>query len=63
MFPILIDKTANHTILSITCILIFVIGIVSNIDSKTVAIEDGLMSYWSFDKDTVNGKIHRRFMG
>ncbi len=55
MRPLQIDKTASHTILSLTCILIFVIGIVTKVDSKTVAIEDGLISYWSFDKDTVNG--------
>ncbi|MCG9128123.1 hypothetical protein JT359_11030 [Candidatus Poribacteria bacterium] len=51
MRPILSKKATSHIIQSITSTLIFLIGIVTNVHGKTVTIEDGLISYWSFDNE------------
>ena len=45
--------SVEHCIIAIS---LLVIGFCLPVNAKTNAIEDGLISYWSFDKDTVNGK-------
>lgn len=41
--------------LRIIVLLITVVGIYNSVDARTGAVEDGLISYWSIDKETVNG--------
>ena len=43
-------KTA---VLGLTAVLILGLGIGIPVAARTVAIEDGLIGYWSFDQDTV----------
>ncbi|MXV73883.1 LamG domain-containing protein [Candidatus Poribacteria bacterium] len=43
--------------LSLVAVLITGLGIGIPVAAQTVVIEDGLIGYWSFDKDTVKGKI------
>ncbi|MCY3739983.1 MAG: LamG domain-containing protein [Candidatus Poribacteria bacterium] len=42
--------------LSLVAVLITGLGIGIPVAARTVVIEDGLIGYWSFDKDTVKGK-------
>ena len=42
--------------LSLIAVLIIGLGVVIPVAARTVVIEDGLIGYWSFDKDTVKGK-------
>ena len=42
--------------LSLVAVLITGLGVAIPVDARTVVIEDGLIGYWSFDKDTVKGK-------
>ena len=42
--------------LNLVAVLIIGLGIGIPVDARTVVIEDGLIGYWSFDKDTVKGK-------
>lgn len=43
-------------VLSLVAVLITGLGIGIPVAARTVVIEDGLIGYWSFDKDTVKGK-------
>ena len=54
MFLSLMNAT-KKAVLSLAAVLIVGSGIGIPADAKTVAIEDGLIGYWSFDKDTVKG--------
>ena len=49
--------------LSIIVLLITVVGIYNPLDARTVAVSDGLIGYWSFDKETVNGNTIEDLMG
>jgi len=42
--------------LSLVVVLIIGLGVAIPVAARTVVIEDGLIGYWSFDKDTVKGK-------
>ncbi len=42
--------------LSLVAVLITGLGVGIPVAARTVVIEDGLIGYWSFDKDTVKGK-------
>ena len=42
--------------LSLIAVLITGLGVAIPVAARTVVIEDGLIGYWSFDKDTVKGK-------
>ncbi|MDE0018789.1 MAG: LamG domain-containing protein [Candidatus Poribacteria bacterium] len=42
--------------LSLVVVLITGLGVAIPVAAQTVVIEDGLIGYWSFDKDTVKGK-------
>ena len=42
--------------LSLVVVLITGLGVAIPVAARTVVIEDGLIGYWSFDKDTVKGK-------
>ncbi|MDE0683780.1 MAG: LamG domain-containing protein [Candidatus Poribacteria bacterium] len=42
--------------LSLVAVLITGLGVAIPVAARTVVIEDGLIGYWSFDKDTVKGK-------
>ena len=42
--------------LSLITVLITGLGVAMPVAARTVVIEDGLIGYWSFDKDTVKGK-------
>ena len=53
-------KTA---VLSLTAVLIVGSGIGIPVAAQTVAIEDGLIGYWSFDKDTVKGNTVKDIWG
>ena len=44
-----------RVIFCLAVIFIAVIGIHRSVAARTVAVEDGLIGYWSFDKGTING--------
>jgi hypothetical protein len=46
----------KKVVLSLVAVLIIGLGIGIPVAARTVVIEDGLIGYWSFDKDTVKGK-------
>ena len=46
----------RKVVLSLIAVLIIGLGVVIPVAARTVVIEDGLIGYWSFDKDTVKGK-------
>ena len=46
----------KKVVLSLVAVLITGLGVVIPVAAQTVVIEDGLIGYWSFDKDTVKGK-------
>ena len=46
----------KKVVLSLVAVLITGLGIGIPVAARTVVIEDGLIGYWSFDKDTVKGK-------
>ena len=48
-------KGIKKVVLSLAAILIIGLGIEIPVAARTVAIEDGLIGYWSFDEDTVQG--------
>ncbi len=49
-------NVTKKVVLSLVVVLITGLGIGIPVDARTVVIEDGLIGYWSFDKDTVKGK-------
>ena len=46
----------KKVVLSLVAVLIIGLGVAIPVAARTVVIEDGLIGYWSFDKDTVKGK-------
>ena len=48
-------KARKKVVLSLAAVLIAGLGIGIPVIAQTVVIEDGLIGYWSFDKDTVKG--------
>ena len=46
----------RKVVLSLAAVLITGLGVAIPVTARTVVIEDGLIGYWSFDKDTVKGK-------
>ena len=46
---------SKKVVLTLAAVLITGLGIGIPVAAQTVVIEDGLISYWSFDKDTVKG--------
>ena len=54
MFSFVMNATTK-TVLSLVAVLIAGLGIGTPVPAQTVVIEDGLIGYWSFDKDTVKG--------
>ena len=46
----------KKVVLSLVAVLITGLGVAIPVAARTVVIEDGLIGYWSFDKDTVKGK-------
>ena len=55
MFPFVMNATPKKVVLSLVAVLITGLGIGIPVAAQTVVIEDGLIGYWSFDKDTVKG--------
>lgn len=49
--------------MSLMVLLITIFGMCISVDARTAAVEDGLISYWSFDKNTVNGNRIEDLMG
>ena len=54
MFSSVMPAT-KKVVLSLAAVLIAGLGIGIPVTAQTVVIEDGLIGYWSFDKDTVKG--------
>ena len=50
-----IMKATKKVVLSLAVVLIFGLGTEIPVIAQKVVIEDGLIGYWSFDKDTVKG--------
>ena len=48
-------NAAKKVVLSLGPVLIVGLGIGIPVAAQTVVIEDGLIGYWSFNKDTVKG--------
>ena len=46
----------KKVVLGLIAVLITGLGVAIPVAARTVVIEDGLIGYWSFDKDTVKGK-------
>ena len=55
MFPLVRNTTLKKVVLSLASVLITGLGIGIPVVAQTVVIEDGLIGYWSFDKDTLKG--------
>ncbi len=55
MFPSVMNASRRKVVLSLAAVLIVGLGIGIPAVAQTVVIEDGLIGYWSFDKDTVKG--------
>ena len=55
MYTFVIKKTLEKVLLCFTVIFISVFGIHISAVARTVAVEDGLIGYWSFDKGTIKG--------
>ena len=54
MFPSVMTKI-KKVVLSLAAVLIAGLGIGIPVAAQTIVIEDGLIGYWSFNKDTVKG--------
>ena len=63
MFPFVMNATPKKVILGLTAVLIAGLGIGIPAAAQTVVIEDGLIGYWSFDKDTVKGNTVQDIWG
>ena len=55
MFPSIMNPSRRKVVLSLAAVLIVGLGIGIPAVAQTLIIEDGLIGYWSFDKDTVKG--------
>ena len=63
MFPSVMNATTKKVVLSLTAVLIAGLGIGIPVTAQTVVIEDGLIGYWSFNKDTVKGNTVKDVWG
>ena len=63
MFPSVMNATTKKVVLSLTAVLIAGLGIGIPVPAQTVVIEDGLIGYWSFNKDTVKGNTVKDIWG
>ena len=62
MFPFIMNAR-KKVILSLVAVLIAGLGIGIPVTAQKVVIEDGLIGYWSFDKDTVKGNTVQDIWG
>ena len=62
MFPSVMNIT-KKVILNLAAVLIAGLGIGIPVAAQTVVIEDGLIGYWSFNKDTVKGNTVKDVWG
>lgn len=62
MFSSVMNRT-KRMVLSLAAVLILGFGIGIPVAAQTVAIEDGLIGYWSFDQDTVKGNTVQDIWG
>ncbi|MDE0467252.1 MAG: LamG domain-containing protein [Candidatus Poribacteria bacterium] len=62
MFPSVMNAT-KKVILNLAAVLITGLGIGIPVAAQTVVIEDGLIGYWSFNKDTVKGNTVKDVWG
>ena len=62
MFPFIMNAR-KKVILSLVAVLIAGLGIGIPVTAQQVVIEDGLIGYWSFDKDTVKGNTVKDIWG
>ena len=63
MFPFVMNATRKKVVLSLAVVLIAGLGIGIPVAAQTVVIEDGLIGYWSFDKNTVKGNTVKDIWG
>ena len=63
MFRFVMNTTPKKVILSLAAVLITGLGIGIPVAAQTVVIEDGLIGYWSFDKNTVKGNTVQDIWG
>ncbi|MDD9973520.1 MAG: LamG domain-containing protein [Candidatus Poribacteria bacterium] len=63
MFLSVMNATTKKVVLSLTAVLIAGLGIGIPVAAQTVVIEDGLIGYWSFNKDTVKGNTVKDVWG
>ena len=63
MFPFVMNATPQKVVLSLAAVLIAGLGIGTPVAAQTVVIEDGLIGYWSFNKDTVKGNTVQDIWG
>ena len=63
MFPFVMNATTQKVVLSLAAVLIAGLGIGIPVAAQTVVIEDGLIGYWSFNKDTVKGNTVQDIWG
>ncbi|MYC74818.1 LamG domain-containing protein [Candidatus Poribacteria bacterium] len=63
MLPFVMNATAKKMVLSLAAVLITGLGIGIPVAAQTVVIEDGLIGYWSFNKDTVKGNTVQDIWG
>ena len=62
MFPSVMNAT-KKVVLNLAAVLIAGLGIGIPVTAQTVVIEDGLIGYWSFNKDTVKGNTVKDVWG
>ena len=63
MFLSVMNATRKKVVLSLAAVLIAGLGIGIPVAAQTVVIEDGLIGYWSFNKDTVKGNTVKDVWG
>ena len=63
MFPFVMNETTKKVVLSLAVVLIAGLGIGIPVAAQTVVIEDGLIGYWSFNKDTIKGNTVQDIWG
>ena len=63
MFLFVMNATTKKAVLSLAAVLIAGVGIGFPAIAQKVVIEDGLIGYWSFDKDTIKGNTVQDIWG
>ena len=63
MFPFVMNAKTQKVVLGLAAVLIAGLGIGVPVAAQTVVIEDGLIGYWSFNKDTVKGNTVQDIWG